>query len=346
MNSTKQTTSFGQHGGENLKRILIIFASVIGIGTIGYSLIEGWNLLEALYMTVITLSTVGFREVGPLSPAGQVWTIVVIIVGVSTIAYTGVSQAAEFILEFRFWKNRKMIRRINAMKNHYIICGFGRMGRVIAGEFRERNREVVIIENEPEIVNDLSQQGYPYIDGSAIDDSNLEEAGIDRASGLVAVLSTDADNLFVALSARKLNPDLFILTRCTEERTQEKMLAAGANKVVNPYEIGGHKMALMMLSPHVDDFIEIVSRHSKINLAIEQIQIAEGSSIAGKQLIETPIRSRYDTIVTAILDKSNEMQFNPASNTIINADDILICIGDRDNLHKLEMVAKGESAKQ
>ncbi len=327
----------------NIRRILIVFLTLIISGTLGFTLIEGWTLLESFYMTIITLSTVGFREVKPLSPMGQAWTLVLIIFGISLLAYTGVSQVAQFLIEVPFWRNRTLLRRINAMKDHYIICGYGRMGRVIAAEFHRRHQDVVIIENNPDAVSTLAESGFTYIEGSAIEDAVLRKAGVERARGLVAVLATDADNLFVALSARQLNSDLFILTRCSEEGTQTKMRAAGVNKVVNPYEIGGHKMAQMMLSPHVDDFIEIVSRQKKLNLVIDQIRVYEQSELAGAALIDTPIRSRFDTIVTAILDSSNEMQFNPASDMVINAGDILICIGDRDNLEKLEAIASGKS---
>ena len=330
----------------NIRRILIVFLLLITIGTLGFAVFEGWTLLDSFYMTIITLSTVGFREINPLSPIGQIWTIILIIFGISLLAYTGVSQVAQFLIEVPFWRNRTLLRRINAMRNHYIICGYGRMGRVIASEFQRRNQDVVIIENNPDAVHSLTESGYTYIDGSAIEDEVLLKAGVERAKGLVAVLATDADNLFVALSARQLNPELFILTRCSEEGTQAKMQAAGVNKVVNPYEIGGHKMAQMMLSPHVDDFIEIVSRQKKLNLAIDQIRVYPSSELAETSLMDTPIRSRFDTIVTAILDSSNEMHFNPASDTIINGGDVLICIGDRDNLQKLEAIARGDSVAQ
>ena len=329
---------------QDIGRILGIFAAIIIAGTLGYFFIEGWSLLDSLYMTIITLSTVGFREVAPLSPWGEFWTILVIIFGISIIAYTGASQVAKLLIELPFLRNRTALRKIRNMKDHYIICGFGRMGRVISAEFRRRHQEIVVIDNDPEALTYLAEHSYTYIDGSAIDDETLKKTGIERARGLVAVLRTDADNLFVALSARQMNPDIFILTRCSEEGTQKKMQAAGANKVVNPYEIGGHKMAQMMLSPHVDDFIEIVSGQRKLNLAIDQIRVTEKSDLAGKTLLETPIRSRFDTIVTAILDSSNEMKFNPASDTVIRAGDILICIGDRENLQTLSAIAGGDRA--
>jgi len=326
---------------QNIGRILTIILSVLVIGTLGFIIIEDWRFLDALYMTIITLSTVGFREIGPLSPVGQVWTIFLIIFGITIIGYTGVTQISKYLIEFPFWRERRELRKINKMNNHYIVCGFGRMGRVIAEDFISRSQETVIIENDPEIIEDIIENEYSYIEGSAVEDDALKKAGIERAKGLVAVLSTDADNLFVTLSARKLNPDLFILTRCSEPGTQEKMRTAGANKVVNPYEIGGHKMAQMVLSPHVDDFIEIVSRQKRLNLAIDQIRVYEHSGLADTKLMDTPIRSKFDTIVTAILDSSNEMKFNPSSETVIRAGDTLICIGDRGNLEKLESLAKG-----
>lgn len=326
-----------------LKVIALIFL-VIVVGTGGFMIIEDWGFFDALYMTIITLSTVGFREIGPLSTAGQLWTILIIILGIGTIGYAGISQISQYIIELPFLRNRKMIRKINKMKNHYIVCGFGRMGRVITEEFRRQDQDVVVIESDPDTVDYLAEHGYIYIEGSAVDDETLHKAKIEKAKALVAVLSTDADNLFVALSARKLNPELFILTRCTERSTQDKMRAAGANKVINPYEISGYKMSQMVLSPHVDDFIEIVSRQGKLNLGIDQIRVFEDSEFVGKALKDTTIRSEYDTIITAIQRGTDQMIFNPASGEEINAGDILICIGDRDNLELLEERARGLSS--
>ncbi|MCF7803655.1 MAG: NAD-binding protein [Candidatus Marinimicrobia bacterium] len=328
----------------NIGRILLIILTVILVGSGGYIYFEGWSFLNSLYMTIITLSTVGFREIGPLTPIGQIWTILLIVFGITIIGYTGITQVSRYLIEFPFLRERSLLRKIRKMKDHYIICGYGRMGRVIADDFRQRGRDTVIIENDPDIISTLAEQGYTYIDDTAVEDDALKKAGVESAKGLVAVLSTDADNLFVTLSARNLNPDLFILTRCSEAGTQEKMRTAGANKVVNPYEIGGHKMAQMVLSPHVDDFIEIVSRQRKLNLAIDQIRVFEQSELSGAKLMDTPIRSKFDTIITAILDSSNEMKFNPSSNTVINSGDTLICIGERDNLEQLELLARGQSA--
>ncbi|MBS1272051.1 MAG: Voltage-gated potassium channel Kch [Candidatus Marinimicrobia bacterium] len=335
-NNTSLTAS-----AQNIFWILLIVVSVLLIGTIGFIIIEGWRFLDALYMTIITLSTVGFRETGPLSSIGQVWTILLIVFGISVIGYTGVTQISRYLVEIQFFRKQRELRKIKKMDDHYIVCGFGRMGRVIVEDFIGRNQETVIIENKPEVVDEIVEHNYTYIEGSAIEDETLIQAGIDRAKGLVTVLSTDADNLFVTLSARNLNPGLFILTRSREKGTQEKMRTAGANKVVNPYEIGAHKMAQMVLSPHVDDFIEIVSRQRKLNLAIDQIRVYEHSDLANRKLMDTPIRSQFDTIVTAILDSSNEMKFNPSSETEIQPGDILICIGDRGNLEELENMAKG-----
>lgn len=325
----------------NISTVLILIFSVILMGTIGFMLIEQWAFLDSLYMTIITLSTVGFREIAPLSGLGKIWTIILIILGLSIIGYAGVSKISEYFLEFPFLRTQRTIRKIKKMKNHYIICGFGRMGRVIAEEFDSRNQTFVVVEQDQEIVNILAELGYTYIEGSAVEDETLRNAGVEKAKGLISVLSTDAENLFVSLSARTMNKEIIIVTRCSEPGTANKMKAAGANKVINPYETGGHKMAQMMLSPHVDDFIEIVSRRGKLDLAIDQIQIHAGANLVGKALKDTTIRSEYNTIVTAILDNNNEMHFNPSSETKINPGDILICIGDRDNLEELNNVAKG-----
>ncbi len=335
-----------QYGGRNTLKISTVFLLILSIivtGTVGFMLIEHWSILDSLYMTIITLSTVGFREIAPLSGFGQIWTIILIVFGLSIIGYAGISKISEFFLDFHFFRTQRTIRKINKMKNHYIICGFGRMGRVIAEEFANRNQNFVVIEQNPEIANILDDIGYLYIEGSAVEDDTLINAGVENAKGLISVLSTDAENLFVALSARTMNKDIIIVTRCSEPGTANKMKAAGANKVINPYETGGHKMAQMMLSPHVDDFIEIVSRRSKLDLAIDQIQIFEGSQVTGKALKDTVIRSEFNTIVTAILDNKNTMRFNPSSETVINPGDILICIGDRENLEALNKLASGQS---
>jgi len=325
-----------------LLKVLLLVITVILTGTVGFMLIEDWPFIDAFYMTMITLSTVGFREIGPLSRSGQLWTILIITLGIGTIGYAGIHQISQYVLEFPFLRNRKMIRKINKMKDHYIVCGFGRMGRVITDEFLRRDQNVVVIESDHDTIDYLAEHSYTYVEGSAVDDETLQKARVSEAKALVSVLTTDADNLFVTLSARKINPDLFILTRCAEQSTQDKMRAAGANKVVNPYEISGYKMSQMVLSPHVDDFIEIVSRKGKLNLGIDQIRVFDSSDFSGKALQDTTIRSEFDIIVTAILRGSDQMVFNPSSDETIQGGDVLICIGDRDNLEALEHRARGE----
>lgn len=330
-------------GTLNISTIFGMILLVILVGAIGFMIIEKWPFLDALYMTIITLSTVGFREIEPLSGAGQVWTIFLIIFGIGVLGYTGVSKLSQYVINFQFLRTQRTLRKIRTMKNHYIICGFGRMGRVIADEFAHRKQQFVVIEQNPEIVATLAELDYQYIEGSAVEDDTLKNAGLENARGLISVLSTDAENLFVALTARTINKEIIIVTRCSEPSTVNKMKAAGANKVINPYEIGGHKMAQMMLSPHVDDFIEIVSRRGTLDLAIDQIQVFEGSAIAGKPLKDSLIRSEYNTIVTAILDSNNKMHFNPSSESMIHPGDTLICIGDRENLEQLDQVARDTS---
>ncbi|MBW2136927.1 MAG: potassium channel protein [Deltaproteobacteria bacterium] len=319
--------------------LLIILLS----GTLGYMVVEGWGFLDSLYMTVITITTVGFREVGPISAEGEVFTIIIIFSGMGIIAYI-LGIFAQAMIDFQVRAiigRRKLGLTLKAIKNHYIICGFGRIGRIICRELRANNVPFVVIENNSETIQALESEGFPYINGDATTEEVLLEAGIERAKGLVSVVASDADNLFITMSARGLNPGLFILGRADEEQTEKKLLRAGANRVVMPYLLGGQKMAHTILKPAVADFIEFTVHNKDISLELGEMVVDERSRMNGLTLIESGIRQEMDVIIVAVMKADGEMKFNPSSQTRIEAGDTLICLGTSDNLGHLKEILSG-----
>ncbi len=323
-------------------RILGLLVLILVAGAAGYHWIEGWELSDSLYMVVITLSTVGYREVGSLTPAGKWFTMVLIVAGVGLVTYavgTVTRMVVEGELQLLLGRKRAM-SRIRRMKDHYIICGYGRIGGLVAREFERRPLPFVVVEKDEAQVVRIPTH-YPVVVGDATEEDVLREAGIERARGLVAVLPTDANNLFVTLSARGLNPDLFILSRYEEEKTEAKLLRAGADKVVSPYIIGGNRMAQAVLRPSVIDFIELATTTTELGLQMEEVLLDDASCLAGRSLAESPIRSQLDIIVVAIHRRDGHMAFNPAARTAPEGGDRLIVIGEREQLDKLEQLAKG-----
>ncbi len=311
----------------------IIFI-VILTGTFGYMILEDWTFLDSFYMTVITISTTGFKEVRPLSTAGMVLTVFLIITGVLSIAYTG-GRGVQLLVESQILRRRRMAKKLELISQHYIVCGFGRMGSQIAEHLLENNLNFVVIENEPNNVAKLIELGYLFVDADATDDDALIKAGVKRAKGLVAVLSTDAENVFTALSARELNSKLFIVARAIDEGTEGKLKKAGADRVVKPYELGGNRMVQLLLRPGVTDFIEGVAKRRDVQISLEEIEVCKGSQLVGLSLAESPIRSELNIIIIAIDKSGGNFVYNQQSSAKIEAGDKLIAIGHGDNLNKL-----------
>lgn len=325
--------------------ILFLIFSVVIYGTAGYMLIEKMNLLDALYMTVITLATVGYREVKELTINGKVFTIILIFSGFGVFTYA-LTTGAKVIIEGEIkeaFKKRNMKNKIDSLKDHYIICGYGRMGRIIAKELRSNNIPFVIIEKNKE--NLPEDEGLLYIEGDATKDESLKEAGIERARGLITVLSSDTENLYVVLSAKGLNPDLFIVARAAEEGAEIKLKRAGADRVVSPYHIGGLRIAHTVLRPTVVDFLEFATRSEYLEIQIEEIPVQKGSSLIGKTIGESGIGRDIGAIIIGIKRSDGSMKFNPTSQTIIETGDTLIVLGEAPKLMLLEKMAAGISSK-
>ncbi len=325
---------------KNIRFSLLTLFFLIGGGTAGYVLIEGWTVFESLYMTTITLATVGYSEVHELSPAGKVFTIVLIIFGVGTIAYT-LGAMIQFMVEGQLLQilgRKKVEKEISRLNNHYIICGFGRIGRLICQQFTKKPQPFIVVENNSERCQELDEDGYLYIEGDATQDQVLEKAGISRAKGLISVVTSDSENVFIVLTARGMNADLYILARASDDSSEVKLLRAGANKVVSPYTMGANRMAQAVLRPSVVDFIDIATGQNNIELQLEEIPVAATSELVGQNLMNSGIRRELGLIIVGI-KKADNMIFNPAATTGIVAGDILIALGESQDIKRLELIA-------
>jgi voltage-gated potassium channel len=323
----------------SIRRLLIIIAGIIFFGTSGYSLIEGWNFFDSLYMTVTTLTTVGYQEVHELSRAGRVFTIVLILSGVGGMFYT-LGIGAKIILEGEIRNilgRRKLNKAIEKLSGHYIVCGYGRMGKIIGREMKAHGASFVVIENSTETLASMDKD-ILALHGDSTQDSALKEAGIERASGLISVLSSDADNLYVVLSARGLNPKLRIVARASEEGAEKKLMRAGADSVISPYYIGGLRIAHTVLKPAVVDFLEFATRSGNIELQIEEIKVKSDSRLVGRTLDDCGVRKDLGVIIVAMKRASGEMEFNPTSTSVIKEGDTLIAMGETKQLKALEEI--------
>ena len=316
------------------KRIVVYFILLLTIGSAGFYFIGGekWSLIDSLYMTVITLSTVGYGEVHKLDDLAKVWSILLIVFGVTGIGALLRTINEEFIQSKLFW-NKKMIKNISKLKNHYIICGYGRMGAVIARELDDKNQKFLIIENNEQKVEIIRSKGMLCINGDATSDEILQNAQIDKAAGVAVVLDTDQENLFVTMTIKTTNPDIFLLSRCAKEYNESKLLRAGANKVINPYKAGGHRMAEMLSKPQVEDSISVVSpKHADLNLTLDEISLKKCKEYDNVTINDSKIRENYDVNIVGIIKDNGESIINPEPDTLLNTNDIILLIGDEDKM--------------
>ena len=310
-------------------------------GTIGYSVIESVGVLDAMYMTVCTLSTIGFADVQPKTDAGKVFTIILILVGVFTFLYTATEmirtvvsgEVAEMVGQ---QQREQALREIN---KHIIVCGYGRMGKLVCQEFGRNGVPFVLIDVSEEVLRDVDLAHGLTLVGDATADDVLKKAGIDRARALVTVMASDADNLFTTMSARLLRSDLFIVARAEGPESEPKLLRAGANRVVSPYAIGGTRVAQAVLRPAVVDFIELATRTEHIDLQLEETRLGPGSPLAGCALKDSRLRADLKVIIVAIKKQAGKMVFNPAPEAVLEPGDTLVAIGHRDQLSQLEKLA-------
>ena len=323
----------------SLKRIvfgIMWLIAILLIGSFGYVILEGWSFFDGLYMTVITLTTVGYGEVRPLSQTGRIFTILLIFWGVGFMLYI-VTAIAQVVVEGKLrdiFGRQRVEREIRQLKGHYIICGFGRIGEVISRELSHNHIPIVVVDNQPQNTPTLERSGYLHVIGNATQEEVLLAAGIERAQGLVSVVSSDADNVYIVLSARSLNPQLNIVTRAGEPGSEQKLRRAGANEVISPYELGGQRMAQTILRPTVVDFMDVALGEG-IDLSLEEIPVGGHSDIIGRPLKDSGIRQTMDLIIVAIKRLDGTMLFNPQPDAPILQGDTLIALGSQANLDKL-----------
>lgn len=319
-----------------------VLLALTAAGTAGYVLIAGMGVLDALYMTVITLSTVGYSEVRPLTPEGRLFTIFLIAGGLGTVLYATVA-VAEFLLEGhlrRLLERRAMMRRIESTREHVILCGYGRLGREVAAQLRREGREVVVIDPDPAVAERLEEEGHLFLTASALEDGILARAGVERAAAVVAATPSDADNVYIALAAREAHPGIAVHARGQSEAGIRYLRLAGATQVVSPYQLGGRRIAQAIVRPAVVDFIELASPGTGAEIDLEQIVVQPGCSICGLPLRDLPGRGVRVSVV-AIKRPDRAALLRPTANDTIEAGDVLVVVGDPENLGRLAELAAG-----
>ena len=322
----------------HLRKIGALLLLVVAIGTAGFHYIEGWSWFDGFYMVVTTLTTIGYQELHPLSHAGRVFNVFIILSGVSLVL-VGIGLLSQALLEFElqsFFGRRRMEREIGRLDSHYIICGMGRVGRSVARELARKPVPFVIVESAEVKRQRFAHENWLVIAGDATLEATLREAQIDRARGLIAATTTDATNLYIVLTARGLNPRLKIIARASEDGAEKHLLTAGADSVVSPYSFAGQRIAQSLLRPHVVSFLDTATTHLGMDLEIGEIHITTGSKFAGKTLETSRIRQERGIIVLAI-KRRDSMRFNPAPDERIEPDDCLIAMGEPSQLRQLEL---------
>ena len=328
-----------------LWRRLALIAGAIGVvvllGTVGFVTVAGYPVFDAFYMSLITITTVGYTEIRPLTTAGRIFNSFYMMAGVSTM-FLAIGAVTQTVIELEFNKyfaQRRTRRMIDKLENHFIICGYGRVGRNAAAELKRESVPFVVLERNEDKVEHAMRDGLLAAIGDATLDANLRDVGIARAAGLIAALASDADNLFLVLSARTLNAGLKISARVTEEESEQKMKRAGADTVLAPYTITGSRLAQAILRPHVVQFLDFAALG--LNVSIEQVRVAENSSWVSRSLRDLQIRREVGVIVLAIRRSTGQMVFNPDAEAVVNGGDDLIAMGAADQLKKLEHLLEG-----
>jgi len=318
---------------------LLLFA-VICAGTVGYSIFEDMPVFDAFYMTIITISSVGFSEVKPLSQVGRIITIIVIVSGISVLTYT-LGQVARIFVEGelrRILGRRKLEKQISKLNNHYIICGFGRIGSIISRELSDENISFVVIEEDSEKIKQLEEDNFLYLNMDATSEEALYQAGIKQAKGIVTAVRSDSDNVFITLTAKGLRPDIFVLARASDVQNESKILRAGATRVVCPYLFGGRRMAQILKKPTVVDFIDSAMMDSQLGLSMEEAVVGPASDLIGKTLIDSQIRQRFGVVIVAIKKPTSEMIFNPTPTEKLESQDTIVVIGKQKDLKRMNEV--------
>ena len=319
----------------SLTSLILLAVALAGIGVAGYMVIEGWSLLDALYMVVITLATVGFSEVHPLSPAGRTFTILLIIFGLFVLYYV-VRLVTEYVLENKleeFLSHTKMEKTLQRLRDHYIVCGFGRVGREIAAELRTEGVPFIVIEKDPERLVECERLGYVCLSGDATDEYTLSHAGIANAKALIVAMGSDSHTILSIVTARGLNKDLFIVARANGDNTATKLMKIGANRVVSPHQIGGFRMAGFALNPATADFLDDIQDLTNQEIQISDVVVPHNSVVAGQSISSRLSNRNIGVTVLAIHKPDGNAIINPIGDTLVEGSDRLILLGTRDKIN-------------
>lgn len=323
-----------------LGRAVLILIAILAFGTLGYYWVEDMTLFESFYMTVITISTVGFAEISPPTPLGRALTVVIIIAGISFGTYT-IGAIVRIFVEGElqnYFGRRKVQKQIADLKDHFIICGYGRIGRIICDELAADDFDFVVIEQNPDAVEKVVEKNYLCIEMDATSEEALQQAGIMQAKGLVTAVNSDANNVFITLTAKGLRPDIFVLARASDEGNEDKIIRAGATRVVSPYLIGGKRMGQILKRPTVADFIDITTMSNQLGLVMEEAKVREGSGLNGKNLIDSYLRRDFGVIIVAIKRPSGEMVYNPLPTETLGTGDVIVVLGKYEDLIRMKKI--------
>lgn len=323
-----------------LRYSVFMLIGIVVFGTCGYYFVEHMPIFEAFYMTIITISTVGYAEIVPLSQTGRALTIIIIILGITVGAYTiGLLVRAFVEGELAKIVGRRIVQKhISGLKNHFIVCGFGRIGRTMCRELAEDNIDFVVIEQDSAAIEDIENLRYLCIEMDATSEEALLAAGIMKAKGIATAVNSDANNVFITMTAKSLRPDIFVLARASEEKNEDKLLRAGASRVVSPYLIGGRRMAQMLKKPTVVDFVDIAMMGSHLGLMMEEAKIGPKSNLIGKNIVDSQLRKDFGVIIVAIKKISGDMIFNPMPSETLESGDVIVVIGKREDLQRMSAV--------
>jgi voltage-gated potassium channel len=324
----------------NLIIVVLLAVLLVALGTAGYMVIEGWSILDSLYMTVITLSTIGYGEVNPVSQIGRIFTLILIVMGVGFFLYV-IGNVVQFLVEGRIrlvLGRHKLDKQISQLNNHYIVCGYGRMGRAFCRYLIQKGLKFVVLEKNADRIPVMNTDHILYFAGEATIEENLLKAGIKRASNLIAALGTDADNVLLVLLAKGLNPELYVVARASQNASKKPLDTAGADVVVSPFDIGARRMAHAILRPNVIRFLEFAFTDESTDIHIEEFSVADSSKLVNVTLKDSGIRQSHNLIILSIIKKDGEMVFNPSANTSIGAGEKVIAVGSIKDLRKLEAI--------
>lgn len=316
--------------------LLLLFWMVLG--TYGFSVIEDWSLLDSVYMTLITITTVGYGEVHPLSDKGRIFASLLIVGGIGTAVYT-FTRLGQLLFEgelLGLLGRRRMKIELEKLNDHYVVCGYGRVGRLVAEGLVDRLLSFCIVENNPSLEEDLLKSGYVYLIGDATEEEVLREAGVEKAKVLLALLPSDAENLYLTMTAKEINPKIHAIVRALDEKAEMKLKRGGADEVVSPYRTASMRVLQAAVKPTVVEFIELATSRQQLELSLEEVKLAERSPLVDRSIAESDIRRNYGVIIVAVKRATGEMIFNPDPSIRTVAGDTLVAIGKTVDLKRLE----------